>query len=790
MSIESNKEIKVGMVAWGLKNGYQIFFNSPHIDVKSTEIRRTLEDVRVLVNFTSVDLKFYSLEWTEDYKVFTSYLALYDWSNRKNAYLAMSLFVPHDQRMSDGALGLVDQLTETYRDKYIGEDFKIKRVNEDEAHFFGLVSSAPILPDAKRKRPNRPQNAGYGLVRYQNEEDLKGFFKNSYLKEYEDYKEIFFLPAEQNRLNPSSVIKPVTTKDGQPLTPQPLSFPVSVKPVIPGLTGPVETSKLVVKMNGLTTFPDDEGVYTREFSGEKDQIKVEITYGEDYLPRAESRQVMNWGTGATPISLEKKPPPPPKPVYKPEPKHRGGKKGNGKQGSQQGDQQDNGKKIMDFGGGEAASGAAGSLPENSKIWSKENRIINGVFTLEIYLKDNETKHAISTTQGKHVKLNVTNLGGAFYSSSPVIRLTGLSVGDVLEGLIEADGYRTKTFNYTVRPAAGSAISVLEPQTVFLDRVINPTAAAGGAGAAGTRPKDNGGDSSEGLAQWMKILIAVLIAIMVCALAYLAYDFLTKPDGGIKEEEKEVLLAEFKTRYDEKQKELATLSDQHLSILQTFEGKVAEAEGKEIRKTLIDSARNAYQESLDYFKVSDKLLEPAKQMAEYMVDTSKVKLPTINKLDSLFNKPFETFKSRKGRDTKTIVDLENLLANALDNKSTVETETERRKRELQENARTAEGVANEANLYTEGIYRKYIKWCTQGSTNNTDFSTSQARNKVLDKLELMKKIASLDYLARTDLKQAPASVMELKALKKDNRLTTGQKKMVQEKIDFAMANPPS
>ncbi|MFM9947411.1 MAG: hypothetical protein ACKV1O_05690 [Saprospiraceae bacterium] len=198
-----NKDFDIGLIAWGTKLGWKVFFNSENTSPQQPEIRRTLEDVRSIIQINYANLIFYSLEFTGKYKVYTLYKTIHDWDNRSNGYLALSLFVPYDLRFADGAKSVLKKMLRIYDERYIDESLRIKKNKEDAALFLDVMHNSHTIPYPVmgEKRPNHENCTSYAYIEYEREEEIDGFFKNPNLPEFAPYKEIFFLPGKNDQLS-------------------------------------------------------------------------------------------------------------------------------------------------------------------------------------------------------------------------------------------------------------------------------------------------------------------------------------------------------------------------------------------------------------------------------------------------------------------------------------------------------------------------------------------------------------------------------------------------------------
>lgn len=196
---------RIGLVAWGLKLGKQVFFGNGVVDPLSPEIENTMEDARGIIHMLHTRQVFYSFECTSRFKVFTIYRTLIDWGNRDNAYLAISLFVPFDLEIEQGVIRALKELVGIYDENYIDDNQQIKRTQEKRELFFDKLNS--FTTKESISRPPGPGATGYAYLRYDGENELGRFFENPFLEEFAPYKEIYFLEKGNEKIKAVSELR-------------------------------------------------------------------------------------------------------------------------------------------------------------------------------------------------------------------------------------------------------------------------------------------------------------------------------------------------------------------------------------------------------------------------------------------------------------------------------------------------------------------------------------------------------------------------------------------------------
>jgi hypothetical protein len=165
----------IGLVAWGLKLGKQVFFHSPNIRLDSPSIAVALEDIRGLINYSHPNLTFYSLETTESHRVYTIYNSIFDWVNRDGAYFAFSVFIPHELAVTENGklLELLLQLAQTYRTLYVEEaSNQIKRGQENSGLFLEMVQKLPCRSQLVQSKGGAGNNKRYAHIPFSDPKTL------------------------------------------------------------------------------------------------------------------------------------------------------------------------------------------------------------------------------------------------------------------------------------------------------------------------------------------------------------------------------------------------------------------------------------------------------------------------------------------------------------------------------------------------------------------------------------------------------------------------------------------
>jgi hypothetical protein len=268
----------IGLVAWGLKLGKQVFFHSPNIRIDSPSISVALEDIRGVVNFSSPNLTFYSLERIESYRVYTIYNSVYDWVNRDGAYFAFSVFIPHGLLTKNHGqlLDLLQQLAQTYRTLYVEHDSnQIKKGQENTGLFFDMVQKLACTPQRIQSNGSAGTNKRFAHIPFAaDSEMLSSYFEDPYRTEFKPFKQVFFL--DQSLLNSGRLRMSASSTS---LTVAPLADRYTVKLNFgndPSQTA-ADLERLEVYINGCS-----EGKSTLLYNLQKDDVLI-IKAGREHF---------------------------------------------------------------------------------------------------------------------------------------------------------------------------------------------------------------------------------------------------------------------------------------------------------------------------------------------------------------------------------------------------------------------------------------------------------------------------------------------------------------------------
>lgn len=189
--MEDIKQVKLNI--WGIRGGFRSFCHSEDLLVEEPEIMNTWKDIRDFVYVSDLNVRFYALEFTPKYKVFTLYRPVND-TSRTGAYVATTLYVPHAVKFKH-ILDLLKQISDAYyKDHY--DAFGNPNTNPDYAQIYleivkgysyDLIREDIIRPWGASAQDNIPCVLPFSGI-----EVVERFFDTPYRVEFLNHQEVMF----------------------------------------------------------------------------------------------------------------------------------------------------------------------------------------------------------------------------------------------------------------------------------------------------------------------------------------------------------------------------------------------------------------------------------------------------------------------------------------------------------------------------------------------------------------------------------------------------------------------
>lgn len=186
----------VGIIIWGTKGGYRIL-GDYGVDVREIGIRNTVKDIRSFVRFNKPGVDFYALEFTDKYKVFTNYRSVFEVSGSTGAYIAITLYLPHEKRTDDIRM-LLNRLMNLYFERYVDPVFNTLRGDrpDDIQPFVDLLEEVEWTDDVVEQWSASEQDEIPEVFVYSDEKKIDLYFSTPYRKRFLAHQEIMFIGEE------------------------------------------------------------------------------------------------------------------------------------------------------------------------------------------------------------------------------------------------------------------------------------------------------------------------------------------------------------------------------------------------------------------------------------------------------------------------------------------------------------------------------------------------------------------------------------------------------------------
>ena len=181
----------IGLIIWGTKGGYRML-GSHNVDINS-DIVHTIKDARDFVRFNKAKVDYFTLEFTHAYKVCTIFRSAFEVSGSTGAYIAITLYVPHDEKVYH-IYELLYRMMNTYFSRYVDEiSMCIKGEKENMELFVNMINRAKWEQGVSRALNISAQNNHPSVVKYQTPEELNKWLSSPYSKQFiKEQKVAFF----------------------------------------------------------------------------------------------------------------------------------------------------------------------------------------------------------------------------------------------------------------------------------------------------------------------------------------------------------------------------------------------------------------------------------------------------------------------------------------------------------------------------------------------------------------------------------------------------------------------
>lgn len=207
---------QIGLNIWGIRAGFRSFCHSDNLDINTPEIANTWQDIAAFVYVSGLNVRYYALEFTSTYKVFTLYRSVND-TSRTGAFVATTLYVPHALKINN-ILDLLKQISDAYhKDHYdaFGNPNNAPDYIQVYMEFIKGFAANIVREDVVRPwEPSRQDNTPRVLP-FDNIEVVAKFFATPYRTIFKEHQEVMFWDINhiQNEVFGVKFLKPGALSD-------------------------------------------------------------------------------------------------------------------------------------------------------------------------------------------------------------------------------------------------------------------------------------------------------------------------------------------------------------------------------------------------------------------------------------------------------------------------------------------------------------------------------------------------------------------------------------------------
>ena len=188
----------IGLTIWGYKQGCKVLA-SQGVNFQLPEVKNRLKDISAFIRIHTPRIDFYTLQFTQNYKIYTQYRSSRDVNGQSGAYIAISLYIPHYLQWK-GVRQVLNLLMDMYFAEHINYDDNTPIPNEKEDIFpyFNLLRGyeKQLVEETNSKSclldlPYSPKVFPYADIY-----EVDKYFNMPYRPEFESIQDAVFLRKE------------------------------------------------------------------------------------------------------------------------------------------------------------------------------------------------------------------------------------------------------------------------------------------------------------------------------------------------------------------------------------------------------------------------------------------------------------------------------------------------------------------------------------------------------------------------------------------------------------------
>lgn len=188
----------IGLTIWGYKQGCKVLA-SQGVNFQLKEIKDRLKDLSAFIRIHIPRIDFYTLQFTQNYKIYTQYRSSREVNGQTGVYIAVSLYVPHYLQWR-GVRQVLNLLMDMYFAEHINYENGAPLLNEKEDIFpyFNLLRGyeKQLTEELEAKPCTLEMPYAPKVFPYRDIYEVDKYFNMPYRPEFSNLQDILFLRNE------------------------------------------------------------------------------------------------------------------------------------------------------------------------------------------------------------------------------------------------------------------------------------------------------------------------------------------------------------------------------------------------------------------------------------------------------------------------------------------------------------------------------------------------------------------------------------------------------------------
>lgn len=197
-SLMESKINTIGLTIWGYKQGCKVLA-SQGVNFQLQEVKDRLKDISAFIRIHTPRVDFYTLQFTQNYKIYTQYRSSCDINGQSGVYIAISLYIPHYLQWK-GVRQVLNLLMDMYFAEHINynDNTPIPNEKEDIFPYFNLLRGYEKQLAEENNSKSCLLDLPYlpKVFSYTDVYEVDKYFNMPYCPEFENIQDAVFLRKE------------------------------------------------------------------------------------------------------------------------------------------------------------------------------------------------------------------------------------------------------------------------------------------------------------------------------------------------------------------------------------------------------------------------------------------------------------------------------------------------------------------------------------------------------------------------------------------------------------------